>query len=618
MPARRLFVALSLGAAWLAAGGAGAAVVVLENRTAAKVSFTLAVPGTQGRQYGLAARDVVPYPVPGDVEIAFGASRAQHRYLLHPDTVSYFDLREGKLGLYQLRLAAPQQGESDDGKPAPGAEAEKPAGVLSPQREARRSAVGTIPVMILVDEDERAVRRMWEQRLRRRLADASDIFERTCRMRFEVAAVGTWQSDDAIHDFEKSFREFEMKAAPAATRLAIGFTSQYEVTRGRTHLGGTRGPLYSHVLIREWSHQVTEAQRLEVLVHELGHYVGAVHSPDPNSVMRPVLTDRRSNARGFRIGFDPVNTLILYKVGEELRTRQVKHFAALSPPTKVRLRAAYTTMDQALPKDKSAAAYIALLDHPLAALAKPVEVPEPLVAGTRTVLQAIVAAAGHRDRPPGGDRLTEQYVRAAARAADKLPKEIAPRAFLLGLGLGLDDSSVLRGAAIFGPFCRRVETDDERRHRLRVLGSPTMRGRRDLAQHFFVSCTLVQLVGPRAAEAAGLLKEVLDSRRGSGFSFVDLTADLSGVAMASAVLDGRTPLASLAGAFTVADYLPERGTAKEGLSWQSFLQAFGSADDERFRREVAAIRRRIAALPAYTEVNREKGSKRRPAAPGGP
>ncbi len=27
----------------------------------------------------------------------------------------------------------------------------------------------------------------------------------------------------------------------------------------------------------------------EVVLHEVGHYLGAVHSPDPHSVMRPIL-----------------------------------------------------------------------------------------------------------------------------------------------------------------------------------------------------------------------------------------------------------------------------------------------------------------------------------------
>ena len=58
-----------------------------------------------------------------------------------------------------------------------------------------------------------------------------------------------------------------------------------------------------------------------------------------------------------------------------------------------------------------------------------------------------------------------------------------------------------------------------------------MRGRHDLAQHVGVSAALTALSGPRAAEAAGLLKELLDSGEGgSVFSFADLAADLADLA----------------------------------------------------------------------------------------
>ena len=163
----------------------------------------------------------------------------------------------------------------------------------------------TITVKILADDDEAATRDIWERRLRGRLAAASSVFERHCFVRFEVVAVDTWNSNDSITDFELSFADFEQQVRPAPARLAIGFTSQYRVMPGRTHLGGTRGPLHSHLLVREWSNRISESEKLEVLVHELGHFLGAVHSPERDSVMRPILGDKQARAVGFRIGFDP-------------------------------------------------------------------------------------------------------------------------------------------------------------------------------------------------------------------------------------------------------------------------------------------------------------------------
>src|SRR5438105_11707938 len=73
--------------------------------------------------------------------------------------------------------------------------------------------------------------------------------------------------------------------------------------------------------------------------------------------------------------------------------------------------------------------------------------------GVRAVVAAVVRAAEANARLPlpadrgaresvrrAGDELTELYVRAAAEAARKLPAEQATSAFLLGLGVALDDS----------------------------------------------------------------------------------------------------------------------------------------------------------------------------------
>ncbi len=583
------------------ASRAPAAVVVLSSRCDEKVAFEVSAgSGARPQRFELAARDVLPIPVVGDIEVAFDAAGARKRYRVLPYTAMAFESRDGNLDLYELRIHAAE---------APAGAASGPGGLAvakddaAPENDPRRHALLTIPVMLLVDDNEPAVRTVWEKRLRQRLDDASAIFQRVCRVRFEVAAVGTWESDDAVNDFRQSFREFERKVVPAPrARLAIGFTSQYEVTQSHERLGATRGPLHPYILVREWSPRIGEPQRLEVLVHELGHFLGAVHVADPYSVMRPVLTDLRSNARDFPVRFDAVNALVLCQVAEEVRTRGARSLAEMSGPAKGRLRAIYAALDKALPDDRAARQYLALLDEPVGALTEPPEVADAVLSGTRAVVRAIVEAAGRPEAATlRGDRLTEHYVRAAARAAAQLPRDSAGQALLLGLGLGLDDSAVLRASRLFGSFCRRVETDDQRADRLRRLGQPTLAGRRDLAQHFFVSCALVELIGPAGAEGAGLVKEVLDARRGSGFSFVDLTADLAGVEFARRVAAGHLAPAALAESFTVADHMPPIQGIEEGIAWQEFVAVYGAADNDRFARQMASIRQRIAALPAYRE-----------------
>ena len=146
---------------------------------------------------------------------------------------------------------------------------------------------------ILVDDDEKAVRAIWEERLRKRIADASKILEKYAGITLEVVGCDTWVTTNDVQDFDAQLREFEANVKPRPADVAIGFASQYSVVTGRTHLGGTRGALGSHIMLREWSRHVSEPERLELLVHELGHYFGAAHSPEPVSVMRPVLADRK-------------------------------------------------------------------------------------------------------------------------------------------------------------------------------------------------------------------------------------------------------------------------------------------------------------------------------------
>jgi hypothetical protein len=211
------------------------------------------------------------------------------------------------------------------------------------------------------------------------------------------------------------------------------------------------------------------------------------------------------------------------------------------------------------------------------------------------------ATAGIGDIPTQrtGDALTEYYVRQAGRTADGLTDSVAASAFLVALGVGLDDSDILSKIPGAGGLFRSIEPPDERTIRLSVIGEPTMRGRRDLAQHFFVSCYLVATVGAGAANAAGIAKELLDANTGSGFSFADLAADRAGVRFAEGVLAGRFPLHLVGQAFSVPAFMPDIKDLPEGLSSADFAAQYGSANDPRFRKRLNEIDQRIMQLPPH-------------------
>jgi hypothetical protein len=223
----------------------------------------------------------------------------------------------------------------------------------------------------------------------------------------------------------------------------------------------------------------------------------------------------------------------------------------------------------------------------------------------RAVVAAVVGAARENRRsaePLAGDELTAALVRAAAGAARKLPEARSGPAFALAVGIALDTSDLMRVNPVVGATWKRVESDPERKVRLKVLGTPTVHGRHDLAQHFAVSAALTAVLGEKKAESAGIIKELLDSGEGgSGFSFADLAADLAGIALARRVLARPAALAEAQKRFRVADFaLPPTGLV-EGLTLAEFEKRYGGTRDPRFKKARDDLVRRIAALPGHKD-----------------
>ena len=601
-----LAVATSCGAV-----PATAEVAVFSNRTRERLTVSVLADGTRPQPLTLAVGESRPVFYRRALRVRYLEGLVEHGYQVAPKSAYFFTRGQGDEPLRMEQIGFGRN------RPAPSEPA--PPGNGARQRGARQKTV-TIPVKLLVDDDEPTHRQIWEAKLRNRLAAASEILEKHSGVKLNVVAVETWDSDDRQHNFLLSMREFEREVSPQPAQLAIGFSSQYKVHSGRVHMGGTRGALYPYILLKERSPNILETERLELLVHELGHFLGASHSPEPTSVMRPLLSGGLQRRAGSHVQFDPVNTLLIAMLGEELRNRDVKRLADVSPPTRRRMEEIYSVLAKALPKDPAAGQYLQLLGRSRrrpAIQGQPQQEQPRLqdrsrIRDTRRIVMQLVRvtkarrpgkpAAEHSSDAPQwytSDQLTEFYVRQAALAVLQLEPEQPQQVFLLSLGIFLDDSDTLRKFPATSAFVSNVENEAQRQDRISILGSPTMRDRRDLAQHFFVSAHLATTLGPQVALSLGLGKEMMDANGGSGFSFADLAADRAGIEFAKRVAAGEISLERLSQRFEVADYLPQVDDLAEGLELADLRAQFGEITDEAFQAELTRIEHRVLELPIY-------------------
>jgi hypothetical protein len=568
----------------LAISSARADVIVLANRTQMPIAFRFVPKSGEAQQLTLPVGETMPLYLDGKADLTFAANGAQKHYALDANCAYYFGrAKDGRVDLQKIGLG--EDGTAADGRKLPD--------------KASHTPLLTIPVKILVDEEEPARPGIWEQRLRRRVEAASAIFEKNFHIAFKVTAVGTWKSDNSITDFFDSLADFEKKADPAPAKIAIGFTSQWPMARGRIHMAGTRGPLHAHVLVREGSPEINEAERLEFLVHELAHHLGAAHSPEWQSVMRPVLGDKRAGRSDFHIQFDPVNALTVGMVSEEMRRGNVTKISQLQYTTRRRLEQVYRELARTMPEDPAGYQYARLM-----------RVDEtPLALSTRHVLQQIVrAAVENRALPPSvvegskhparreGDALTTYYVREAARAASALPPEMAVQSFLLGVVIGLDSSAAPPIIPAVGGQLRTVESPSERQIRLAVLGKPTMRGRDDLSEHFFSTAYSTAANGGDATQAAALDTEL---SKPNGLSFKIIAADRAGGRFGQSLVDKRFSLRLLASTFEVVSYMPEINSLPDGISAKDVKLHYGDKSDPRFLKRLWEIDQSVLLLPGY-------------------
>ncbi len=576
MTIQRFLIAVLLVGWGMSAGIAHAQIFVVTNRTAQPITFTVtpltaegtAVASEKPQPQRLLPAELLAIPLEQTGQLAF----EEERLLVESEQAYYFIQQDDEIRFLRIDL-----GQGPD----------------RAQRIDTGGKLTQLKVKVLVDDEELATERVWRQRLERRLAQASEVLQRTCRVQLIVNAWGTWDSDDDLFGFPEALRELSEEIDPDESHLVIGFSGQSRepAEDGRLHLGGARGTLHSHLLIREWVRGMSEPEKLEVLLHELGHYLGAMHVDDPYSVMRPRLADRRARSRQFSIAFDPLNALIMNHVVQELgRGKKPDQFSdygkariaqlreILQPTGAVRPQIASNppvrTNPQPMPEPRTndnrpttprpANPKTNPESNPRVANPTPANPapgadkgpappanPEAYAAATRHILMVFWK------EPPAelrGDAVLEHYMKQAARAANGLPPHLRRRAFVMAIGIGLDDSAMLRDFPLTASFCRSVEAPDEWAVRRLHVRPATFKGRRDHAQHFCVSAFLTAFAGKTTAAAAGLMKELMDAQGGSGFSQDDLVADRLGIEFAQSMLDGNKTLSGVASGFRTSDF----------------------------------------------------------------
>ena len=186
------------------------------------------------------------------------------------------------------------------------------------------------------------------------------------------------------------------------------------------------------------------------------------------------------------------------------------------------------------------------------------------------------------------DTLPALFELAQQRSAHADPVE-ENRALLLVLGAWASERGV-----------RNLLPDISREPRPFAL---TLRGRRDLAQHFLVSAAIASGGDTLLSHAVGVFKEVSDSRGGSGFSFVDLAADRAGTRLgALAVSSAREAVyvhEFIGNSRSESDFMPAIHGLLENMSEAEFKARFTAVDSPAYRMVLDEIDQQLAACRLY-------------------
>ncbi len=241
---------------------------------------------------------------------------------------------------------------------------------------------------------------------------------------------------------------------------------------------------------------------------------------------------------------------------------------------------------------------MATLTFGLAAWGASTRVPENLYEAWRLTTLHVLESAND---VPDGDEGFRQLLRIAfAYAEDNShgTDAVMPnRAAILALGKILGEDKLSR---IGGRDLDLGDSAPRDRLRQRTL----LAGRNDLSRHYWVSAALTVLSDAPRAMTVGLSKELMDSTPGgSGFSFVDMAANATGIRLAVVATRNSQSAHELQVRIRddmyVTELLPPTDSLPEHLSRETLHSDFGGLGGTRTRELLNEIGRRISQLPLF-------------------
>jgi hypothetical protein len=231
-----------------------------------------------------------------------------------------------------------------------------------------------------------------------------------------------------------------------------------------------------------------------------------------------------------------------------------------------------------------------------------IRVPATLESAARIIGAQILAdAANYTDGDEGFNQIIRDAFLIAEDNSHGTDAIMPNQAAILAIGVVLGDERVAALAR------RKIELDSV--DQMNALRSRiTLGGRHDLARHFSVSAALTVLMDRNRAIAIGVGKEVKDSMPGgSGYSFVDMLANRSGIQFTSLATQDAQSARSIQDLFEASapptQLIPSYDDLPEGIDHENFQKEYGGISGQRTLELDRKIQTKLDALSQSFTMN---------------